>query len=63
MGTIWDEIAKFEVVEVKAWKNAKPVQQEARACVRMEAYVKLFKNWLDNEPTLSRQSDVKVKQN
>ena len=56
MGTIWDEIVRFEVGEVNAWKNAKPLQKEARASARMEAYVKLFNNWLDNEPTLSQQN-------
>ena len=39
---LWENIAKFEAGEVKGWKHAEPNQQEARACARMEAYVKLF---------------------
>lgn len=38
----WNNIGKFEAREVKTWKNASPLQKEARACARMEAYVKLM---------------------
>ncbi len=38
----WGNIAKFESKEVKAWRNANPLQKEARASARMEAYVKLM---------------------
>lgn len=37
----WKDIADFERREVKAWSKANPLQQEARACERMKAYVSL----------------------
>lgn len=43
----WDQIALFEAREVKAWENAKPIQQEARACERMKAYVVLAERLAD----------------
>lgn len=42
VGKIWDEIAEFEEREVRAWKSKSAVNTEARACARMEAYVKLI---------------------
>ena len=39
---LWDAIALFEENEEESWKDANPVQQEARAQARMEAYVRLF---------------------
>lgn len=38
----WNNIAVFEEREAKAWENAKPLQQEARASARMQAYVELM---------------------
>ena len=42
VGKIWDEIAVFEENEVRAWTSKNPILTEARACARMEAYVKLI---------------------
>ena len=39
---LWENISNFEDGEVKTSVNAKPLQKEARAAARMEAYVKLF---------------------
>lgn len=39
---LWEYIAVFEECEVIDWQNSNSIQQEARACARMEAYVKLF---------------------
>lgn len=43
----WNNIAKFEAREVKAWKNVDPLRQEARASARMQAYVELMEKCFD----------------
>jgi len=47
MEQLWEDIAIFEQGEVKAWRKSEPNRQEARACARMEAYVKLMEREIE----------------
>ncbi len=46
---LWQDIADFEEGEVRGWTHAEPNQQEARACARMETYVRLFERMIFND--------------